>query len=120
MMGRGSPLVAGALLTAFVCQALLASRLKSPSFDEPAHIYAGFSYLENRRVEANLQHPPLLKEISALPLRFLDIDWPDLGELRDDTAAGTVLIGADRERVLFWSRLPLVFVGALLGAVLYL
>ena len=62
------PLLLGGLVIVFVLQAFTESRLKTPVFDEPAHIGAGLSYFATREFRVNLQHPPLLKEIGALPL----------------------------------------------------
>jgi hypothetical protein len=61
-------LVAGVLLAAFLAQSFLASRVKSPTFDEITHIAAGLSYVETGDVRANPQHPPLLKTMAGLAL----------------------------------------------------
>jgi hypothetical protein len=59
---------AGVLLLLFVAHALSASLIKTPTYDEPVHLGAGLSYLQTREFKVNLQHPPLLKELAALPL----------------------------------------------------
>jgi len=53
-------------VAAFLLQSFLASRIKSPVYDEPAHIAAGLSYVEI----ASSPHPqhPSLKEMSGLSL----------------------------------------------------
>jgi hypothetical protein len=38
-------------------------------YDEPPHIASGLFYLATGVFRANLQHPPLLKEMSALLLQ---------------------------------------------------
>src|SRR5664279_2534960 len=53
--------IAGVLVAAFLAQSFLASRIKSPTFDETTHIAAGLSYVQTGEIRANLQHPPLLK-----------------------------------------------------------
>src|SRR5262245_62051543 len=50
---------------------LIIMREKSATYDEVVHLPAGFSYLTTGLVKLNLQHPPLIKEICALPLLFL-------------------------------------------------
>ena len=68
--------LAGILLLLFVAHALSASLIKTPTYDEPAHIGAGLSYLRTRDFKVNLQHPPLLKELAALPLLVAGVRWP--------------------------------------------
>src|SRR5262245_37031109 len=125
-----SSVVAGVLLLLFVAHALSASLIKTPTYDEPVHIGAGLSYVRTRDFKVNLQHPPLLKELAALPLVLLGVRWPVPAEAW--TALPTpappevqwqlgnaVLFANDPARVLFWSRLPLILLTALLGWTLW-
>lgn len=48
----------------------------SLTFDELAHIPAGYSYLTLRDYRINPEHPPLVKDIPAIPLLFLDLNFP--------------------------------------------
>jgi dolichyl-phosphate-mannose--protein O-mannosyl transferase len=41
--------------------------------DEVAHLGAGYSYLIKRDMRLNPEHPPLVKDLAALPLMFLDL-----------------------------------------------
>ena len=68
--GQGHPLLLSALVAVFFLQMITASPIKSPTFDEPAHIGAGLSYWTMRDFRVNPQHPPLLKELGALPLEI--------------------------------------------------
>src|SRR5580704_7270245 len=70
-------LLAGTLIAVFLLQSIPASLQKSPVVDEPPHIASGLSYLETHVFHANLQHPPLLKEISALFLLMAGVHWPN-------------------------------------------
>ena len=68
-------LVAG-LCLAFLLQGLFGSRRKSPTIDEPNHIVSGASYIANRSITANPEHPPLLKELSGLSLALAGMRLP--------------------------------------------
>ena len=122
-------LSAGVLIAAFLLQSFFASRIKSPVYDEPAHIAAGLSYLETGEFIANPQHPPLLKEMSALSLLLAGVRWPESAEARqlidggrDQLVwpVGNAIIAANGpDKVMFWSRLPFILLAALLGILLY-
>src|SRR5512146_1408631 len=62
------------LAAIFFAQSFSASLQKSATFDEPAHIGAGLSYLGTRRIVVGPEHPPLLKELSALALNAAAVD----------------------------------------------
>src|SRR5580704_14349614 len=120
-------LVAGALIAVFLFQTITASLEKSPVVDEPPHIAAGLSYLGTHVFRANPEHPPLLKEISALSLMMAGVRWPKT-DLSDALISGqaegknlewpvgnNILHDDGVDRVLFWGRLPLALLGGLLG-----
>src|SRR3990167_1240914 len=44
--------------------------------DELAHIPAGYGYVKFFDYRLNPEHPPLVKIISAIPLTFLDLNFP--------------------------------------------
>lgn len=44
--------------------------------DESPHISAGYSYLTQKDMRLNPEHPPLVKDVSAIPLLFQDINFP--------------------------------------------
>lgn len=121
-----------ALLALFFLQSFSASLLKSPTFDEPAHLASGVSYLSTGVFHANLQHPPLLKELSAASaMAFAGVRWPDSNEAKAlidnppgtsglEWAVGNAMIGRNPDRILFWARLPMILVATLLGLLIYL
>jgi hypothetical protein len=127
---RGARSLAAALAAVLIgllaAQAWGAARIKTATFDEPAHIGAGLSYLKTGEFKVNLQHPPLLKEIAALPLALRGATWP----VPDDVWRGMgnnpnpyfqwqlgseVLFGHGADLVLFWTRLPMVLLTLLLA-----
>src|SRR5882672_4544222 len=129
--GRGlRPLLVLGLLLALFVQVYVTLRIKAPTFDEPAHIGAGLSYLKTGEFKVNLQHPPLLKEIGAVPLVLTGVRWPmtpqSWGEISRDPDPWfqwqlglDVIFGNDREQVMFWSRLPFLGLTLLLAGLVY-
>ena len=126
------PDLAGVLVAAFMLQSLCASLEKSAVFDEPPHIASGLSYLEARVFHGNPQHPPLLKEMSAVSLLLAGVHWPrspmaarlvEGGPANQDLEwpIGNDILGSNGpDRVLFWARLPFILLGGLLGALIFI
>ena len=119
--------VAAALILAgLALQAWPALRHKSATFDEPAHVGAGLSYLATGEFKLNLQHPPLLKEIGALPLFLAGVRWPvseerwkavgpDPDPALQWQVGQAVIYQNDPDRVMFLSRLPFLGLTLLLA-----
>ena len=124
-------MLAGVLVAAFLLQSFFASRVKSPVFDEPPHIASGLSYLETGVFHANLQHPPLLKEMAAVFLSLAGVHWPSSPMARKVTQGGPdsknlewqvgfdIIRSNGPDRVMFWARLPFILMAALLGVLIY-
>jgi 4-amino-4-deoxy-L-arabinose transferase-like glycosyltransferase len=47
------------------------------TFDETAHIASGYSYLDRQDFRLNPEHPPLVKDLAAAPLLFLNLNFPN-------------------------------------------
>src|SRR5262249_29479446 len=127
--GRVHPLLLYGLLAVFFLQMLTASTIKSPTFDEPAHIGAGLSYLTMPDFRVNSQHPPLLKETGALPLYLTGVrfpmspsEWNSMGQKVSPffqwQLGGEIIFGNDPDRVMFRARLPFILMAVLLGGLL--
>jgi len=112
--------------------ALSESALKSPLTDEPPHIASGLSYVATGVFRGNLQHPPLLKELSGLSLLVGGIRWPRNKEtesfLRGDFPKGQqpewgigeqIIARNGPDRTLFWARLPFLLISSLAGILVY-
>lgn len=80
-LGRGRVARGVALWTAaglvgyFVACGLVQARGAAPTYDEPAHLAAGYSYWRFGDFRMNPEHPPGLKLLAALPLLAAD-PWP--------------------------------------------
>src|SRR5262245_48311841 len=104
-------------------------RDKSVTSDETAHLPAGYSYLTTRVVKLNPMHPPLVKELAALPLLALDPIVPvDPATLAKQDFPLTYqwefgkhfLGGQDADRLLFWGRVPAVLLSVGLAVLVML
>jgi 4-amino-4-deoxy-L-arabinose transferase-like glycosyltransferase len=56
------------LLAIFAGELLLSVRQQTQTFDESAHIFAGYTYWKHADFGVNPEHPPLVKLVAALPL----------------------------------------------------
>lgn len=98
---------------------ILNAKNDSLIYDEDAHIPAGYSYLTQFDMRLNPEHPPLLKDLAALPLMFLhlnfDVNHQDFWNQNPNDAewnAGKYFLfnaGNNPDRIIFYSRLPIIF-----------
>ncbi|HZN05006.1 MAG TPA: glycosyltransferase family 39 protein [Candidatus Polarisedimenticolia bacterium] len=125
-LAKTSGFFACLLLALYAWQAAPGIARMAPTFDEPAHVGAGMSYLETGDFKLNLQHPPLLKEIAAVPLLWGGIRWPvsernwiesgpDPGPLMQWEVGSSVLYLNDPDRVMLLARAPFLLLTLLLG-----
>ncbi len=95
--------------------------------DEVAHIPAGYSYLKFGDFRLNPEHPPLIKDLAAFPLLFFDLKFPSnipawTTEPNGQWETGWQFIyhiGNDADKILFFSRLPILLLAVIFGYVLY-
>lgn len=67
-------LAGGLVLCAAVTMALASARDDALIVDEVPHLTAGYAYLALRDMRLNPEHPPLVKDLAALPLLFSKVD----------------------------------------------
>ena len=107
---------AGLLLFGFVFLApVVLMRGKSVTFDEVTHLPSGYSYLVQHAVRYNQQHPPLIKEICALPLLLIGVKIPGSFPDSEWNFGEEFLFSQDADKILFWGRLPAVLMSVALG-----
>ncbi len=95
--------------------------------DEIAHIPAGYSYLRFGDYRLNPEHPPLLKELAAVPLLFMHLKFPTTISAWTTEPNGQwetgwnfiYHIGNNADRILFVARLPILLLAIVFGYVLY-
>ena len=98
---------------------LLATSLTdSPTYDEPAHIASGLTYVKFSDLRLNSEHPPLIKFLSGLSLSLF---YPDLKfevsdqEMQDPYTSVIYDLGAqlfwenDPTKLLVVARMPVIF-----------
>ena len=68
---------AAVLLAVFALELSLSARTESQTFDEPAHMYAGYSYWLRSDFGINPEHPPLVKLAATLPLLLSRPKYPE-------------------------------------------
>lgn len=71
-----APLAAAFFILIYLTQSAVIARTYSTASDEVAHIAAGYSYVKFRDFKINPEHPPLLKQMAALPLMFMNLKFP--------------------------------------------
>lgn len=129
---RASNMIAFLLLGIMFITALFSMKGDSLTFDELAHIPAGYSYLTQKDYRINPEHPPLIKDIPALPLLFLNLNFPqDHPVWLQEEAAPAWWVQFDLGRefiyhsgnspldIIFWSRLAMIGLLVFLGWLLF-
>jgi len=102
---------------------LFSSWNEAGTMDELAHIPSGYSYLVQKDYRLNPEHPPLIKDLSALPLVFLNLNFPtDVDAWAKDVNGqwemGRIFIyesGNDADKIFRYSRLPVILLAILFG-----
>jgi 4-amino-4-deoxy-L-arabinose transferase-like glycosyltransferase len=124
MSNRLAYLIAGILLTAVFFMAVFSLKDDSATMDELAHLPAGYSYLTQQDMRLNPEHPPIIKDLAAVPLLFIkEIKFPaDIKEWQEDVNGqwgfGRNFLyrqGNPADQMIFWGRIPMVLVLLLLG-----
>lgn len=107
---------------------ILNAKNDSLIYDEDAHIPAAYSYLTQHDMRLNPEHPPLLKDLAAIPLLFMNLNfdtsqpfWSDNANDAQWNAGKYFLYGAGNnpDKIIFWSRFPFVILSLLLGLFIF-
>ncbi len=99
----------------------------SAIIDEVAHIPAGYAYLHYGDYRLNPEHPPLMKDLAAVPLQFMHLKFPDTlpawtNDVNGQWEVGWNFlyhIGNDADAIFFWSRLPILLLALGFGWALF-
>jgi 4-amino-4-deoxy-L-arabinose transferase-like glycosyltransferase len=122
------PLFPVFLLAVFALSACYSMSRESATFDETAHIWAGYTYLKRSDFRMNVEHPPLIKLLAAAPLVLTGARMPT-SDGDDNWTQGRQWVfgykffyatpGNDADRLLFMARFPVVLLGMLLGVLVF-
>ncbi len=108
------------LLFVFFIQGFLSLLQKSPTFDEPVHLTAGYLYWKEHRFDYNIIHPPLANLLNTIPLLFhRNLKLPGLNKrAKSEWIPAEDFLYRNRlnaEKILNQSRLVTLILGCLLG-----
>lgn len=115
------PILIFLLLGVFFVMSVTSMKKKSATSDEPVHLAAGYSYLKTGDYRMNLEHPPLMKILNALPLLVFNpslplehFSWREAREWRfsEEFVYHNKI---DADKLLFWGRIPTVLLAIFLG-----
>jgi hypothetical protein len=112
---------------------IISAKLDSATTDEGVHLFAGFTYLTQKDFRLDPEHPPLVKEIAALPILFihpnytLNSDWQKAGNFyydswREARSMGDnflYLWGNNADQLIFLGRIMMIFLTIALGLAVY-
>ena len=96
--------------------------------DEMPHIVAGYSYLTEADYRINPEHPPLIKQLCALPLLFLNVNFPDNNpawkdHVNDQWSLGNIFLyhsDNNADQMIFWGRIPIVILMLITGWIIFI
>ena len=118
------------ILMALSCFGLMlnSSLKESATMDELAHIPSGYGYVRYLDYRLNPEHPPLIKAISAIPLLFLDTEFPInktswQQDVNGQWTAGTQFLyelGNDADKIINWARLGPMLLTIILVIFIYI
>ena len=124
MSNRTTNIIAASLLLFVFLVAIFSMKDDSATMDEVAHLPAGYSYLTQKDMRLNREHPPLIKDLAAIPLLFIKgINFPsEIKDWKDDINGqwgfGFNFLynsGNPADKMIFWGRLPMILILILLG-----
>ncbi|PIR73773.1 MAG: hypothetical protein COU40_00685 [Candidatus Moranbacteria bacterium CG10_big_fil_rev_8_21_14_0_10_35_21] len=119
-------IISSIIITVFI--SVLNAKNDSLIYDEIAHIPAGISYLQEHDLRLNPEHPPLLKNLIAIPLVLGGFNFDiqnDFWEENPNDAqwnAGKNFLyasGNNPEKIAFLARLPIILIFVILGLFIF-
>jgi len=131
MSNKKINIIAAILLIILFAVSVQSIKHKSLTFDELAHLPAGYSYLAQKDYRLNPEHPPLIKDLSAVPLLAMDLNFPKEDPSWHEGSQGRWWVqfnfgseflyrsGNNADKIIFWGRIPMILLLVLLGIFLF-
>ena len=127
MSNRLTNFIASGLLALMGITAFFSMKDIATTMDELPHISAGYSYLSQKDYRLNPEHPPLIKDLAALPLMYQNLNFPEdhpswkEGVNRQWWFGNQFLYqsGNDVDRIVFSARIPMLLLLLALGALIF-
>jgi len=124
MSNRLTNIIAICLLVFVFVISVFSMKDDSLTMDELAHLPAGYSYLTQKDMRLNPEHPPLIKDLAAVPLLFIkNIKFPseakswkeDINGQWDFGRQFLFKSGNPTDKMIFWGRIPMILILLLFG-----
>ena len=127
LSNKTTNIIAAILLAVMFFTAVFSMKNDSATMDELAHIPAGYSYLSQKDFRLNPEHPPLAKDLAAIPLLGLNLNFPKdhpswQNEVNSQWWFGNEFLyhsGNDADQIIFLARLPMILLLIFLGWFLF-
>jgi len=128
MSNKTTNIIAALLLIFVFFVAIFSMKDDSLTMDEVAHLPAGFAYLTQKDMRLNPEHPPLIKDLAAIPLLFIkNIRFPsEISAWKEDINSQWEFgfnflykTGNPVDKMIFWGRIPMILILLLLGFYLF-
>ena len=124
-MRRAAGIAAAAMLALMAVLMFASAWNDSLTFDEVPHLAAGYSYLLKADYRFNPEHPPLMKDLGALPLLFMRLraPWTDKSWTEDSNgewAFGEKLVFSnDAAAITRAAKAPMILFTIALGGLIF-
>ncbi len=120
---KGINIIAALLLLFMLIVSILSMKGDSLTMDELAHIPSGYGYMHEQDYRLNPEHPPLLKDLSAVPLLLMDLEFDKQFQAWKEDVNGQwsmgwkFIFGSNNptEKMIFWSRIPMILILLIFG-----
>jgi len=125
---KTSFLIASCLLIFMGVVAIFSMKGDSLTMDEVAHLPAGYSYLTQKDMRLNPEHPPLIKDLAGFPLLFIKgVKFPsEIKDWKEDVNGqwgfGFHFLyhtGNPADKMIFWGRIPMILLMLFLGLFIF-
>jgi hypothetical protein len=133
LSNKTTNILAGFLLIVMALLGYFSVKNDSATMDELAHIPAGYSYVAQKDMRLNPEHPPLLKDLAGLSvwlgakINGRAINFPaehkswqeDINGQWDFGRTFLYQSGNDADQIIFWARLSLLLIMLVLGVYIF-